>query len=327
MRREGAQIAARPPRRPPAREGRTGRGPWPTSGGARPAPARRAPRAWPGRALTRKALEHRGVGLPHLVHQLARPGTMLRDAGVDVDHAEVRHAPAAAALDDQIAGLDRVLGGGQEAVAAALHRRGPGVIGLADEDRVGCGVRRRSPRRRRWESRPPRAAALARCAARRRRPRRPAPPGPRAPARRRIPRGPSRRPAARRRRRPSRESARRRAGRRTPASRTGCRSGLPRRSTPRPPADARAGGRARRWRAGTPGRPSRRARRRGCRLRGPCRCASPSARPGSPGRSPRRRAPRRCCPPGRPRRGARPRASPRSATRAPPRGAGSTPSG
>jgi hypothetical protein len=55
---------------------------------------------------------------------------------VDEDDADVGHAAAAAPLDDQVAGPQRVVGGGQEGVAPARHRRGAGVVGLPCEDQA-----------------------------------------------------------------------------------------------------------------------------------------------------------------------------------------------
>ena len=236
-----------------------------------PWPARRTPR--PGAPAASPS------GLRISCTSSVAPGDDVARAGMDVDDADVGHAAAAPALDDQLARAQRVVGGGQEGVAPPLHRRGAGVVGLAVEDHAACGGRPRSNRPRRWARRPPRAAGPARCAARRRRA-----PRPRA-------RGASgARPASKPARaiastrlvavdgRHGRDARRRRADRRRRASRRGCRSVPPRHSTRRRPAAGGAPRPPRGWRAGTRGPPARRARRRACRPPAPCRCASRSPR-------------------------------------------------
>src|SRR5262249_22687597 len=100
--------------------GARARGPSRRPGGTRPGPGGGGPRVWP-------ASRARGRGDPTRDRARASRGGGRRgrhnvaDGGVDVDHAKVGHAASAAALDDQIARLERVLGGGGEAVAAAFH--------------------------------------------------------------------------------------------------------------------------------------------------------------------------------------------------------------
>src|SRR6266446_590155 len=99
--------------------------------------------SWPAaecrRVDRRPSAEHaRSIASWTRADQLAARGHDVGHARVNPHHADVADALAAAVLDDQVACLERVLGGPEEAVAAPLHRRGARVIGLADKRDAGA---------------------------------------------------------------------------------------------------------------------------------------------------------------------------------------------
>ena len=171
----------------------------PTSAASRPGsalvaiswPARRTP--GPGAPAPRR------LGCASRATISVAAGDDVGRAGMHVDDAEVGHAAAAArARPTSSARPQRVIGGGQEGVAAPLHRRGAGVVGLAVEDDARASDAHDGIDHARWARRLPPAAGPARCAARCTRAPRPGARSPRGTAARRSRRAPSRRRACRR---------------------------------------------------------------------------------------------------------------------------------
>ena len=74
-----------------------------------------------------------GVQLPHLLQEHRARRHDVRDARLELDAAEVGHAPAAALLHDVLAGPERIVGRAEEGVLPPRHRRGPRMVRLADE--------------------------------------------------------------------------------------------------------------------------------------------------------------------------------------------------
>src|SRR5438309_2327517 len=89
-------------------------------------------------AFSGQTLQHGDVGIAHLVDEFGATRDDVGGAGMHVHHAEVGHAGFAPARDDVLAHAQRVVGRGQERVAAALHRRRAGVVGLTQEGHAGA---------------------------------------------------------------------------------------------------------------------------------------------------------------------------------------------